>query len=115
MNYDQYSRLDLTGLLNDVLKILSGVICDLDIGWTVGFTDELDLLRCVSSYMIANISFNSNSDDIDSTNQRASSGRLKIPLREGEPLIEAYRSDICRLGNRFGWSICISVSKDDRS
>lgn len=107
--------MDLTGFLNDVLKILSGVIRDLDVGWTVGFTNELDLLRCISSYIIAHISCGSNLDDkSDSTNQRASSGRLRIRPREGGPLIEAYWSDIYRLGNRVGWDIRISVYKIDR-
>lgn len=57
MSLDQNLRLDLAGLLIDVLEILPSVICDFHIGRTVGFTNELDLLRRVSSYMIANLSF----------------------------------------------------------
>lgn len=49
--------MDLAGFLIDVLKILPSVIRDFDIGWTVGFTNELDLLRRVSPYIMANLSF----------------------------------------------------------
>lgn len=39
------SRLNLSGLLIDIFKILARAVCDFYIGGTVRFADEFDLLR----------------------------------------------------------------------